>query len=167
MSFDVSSSDPIVIARYVAGGLGTEDLVEYADSTLMEGAYSDYLVAILDETPKSWNTIAPLFELAVRDLGYPVPSFEDAIIQLVRYHLELIAAGTVEPLLELSALWKDIKRFDLHKDVKHYVGDAIGVDVLYGLYFAVDDLEYSKRDGGIQEIKSEIVAESERWLKNH
>lgn len=164
---DMSSPEPIFIARYAAGGLSTEDLVEYADRKLMEGAYSDYLVAILDETAKNWDAISPLFELAVRDLEYAMPSFEKAILQLVRHHLELIAACEVDPIFELSVLWRDIKRFDLHKDVKHYVGDSIGVETLYGLYFAVDDLEDSKRDAGLKNIKSEIVAESERWLENH
>lgn len=133
----------------------------------MEGTYSDYLLAILDETTKNWDTISPLFESAVRDLGYAIPSFENAILQLVRHHTELIAAREVDPLLELSVLWRDIERFDLHKDVKDYVGDAIGVEVLYGLYFAVDDLDDSRRDAGMQKIKSEIVEESERWLENH
>jgi len=167
VSLEMSDPEPIVIARYAAGRLSTEDLVEYADRKLVEGAYSDHLVAILDETIKNWDTISPLFELAVRDLGHSIPSFENAISQLVRYHIGLIAAGNVDPLLQLSILWRDIDRFDLHKDVRNYVGDAIGVEALYGLYFAVDDLNDSSRDEGLQEIKTEIVVESGRWLKNH
>jgi len=151
--------DEIFIAKYVAGRFGTEELVEFANRKLVSGVYSDYLLAILDESPKIWIAVSEYFERAIDEFGYKIPSFEEAIWKLLRYHISLISTGKVNPVEQFRQLLLDINRFNLHKGINEYVGDNIGIARMYGWFY--DDYSSST------EIENGIFTESIKWLHEH
>ncbi len=151
--------DEIFIAKYVADRFETEDLVKFADQKLTEGIYSEYFLRILDEDPQIWSPVSGYFELAVKELGYKIPTFDEAIWRLLKYHITLISKGDVSPSKQLREMLGDIERFDLHKDIKEYVGDNIGISRLYGWYHE----DYCS----IEETDSSIFEESIIWLHEY
>ncbi|WP_339898066.1 hypothetical protein [uncultured Gilvimarinus sp.] len=148
--------DEIFIAKYIAGKVDTDDLVEFANKKLASGVYSDHLLNILDETPKVWVPISNYFEKAVIDLGYEIPSFDDAIWVLVKYHITLISKGNVCPAKQFQEMLKDIERFSLHDGIKEYVGDNIGISRMYAWYH--------EDHCSPEQIDSEIFEESLKWV---
>ena len=149
--------EQIFIARYSAKKLNTHDLVNFSDEMLSKGVYSENFVEILDAELKAWEPISSLFDMALKSIGYNKPDFNEAIWILTKYHVEIIATGKVDVVEEFSQLLEDISRFDLHKNITHYVGDSIGIAHLYGLYHS----NYSFKS----EIHGEMVSESKKWLE--
>lgn len=148
--------DKIFIARYIAGKLDTEDLVEFANGKLADGVYSDHFLSILDETPKIWVPISDHFEEAVKEMGCEMPSFDDAIWRLVKYHITLISKGSVSPTKQFREMLNDIEGFSLHDGIKEYVGDNIGISRMYGWYHE----DYCS----IEETDAGIFEESLKWV---
>lgn len=150
------------IAKYVAGACETDDLINYAHSKLNNGVYSDGLLEIIDAEPKCWEVVSPLFEKLIAQF----PSFEDSINFIIKYHLKLIASEKIDPFIQFRQLLNDIDNFDLHENVTKYVGDNVGVEHLYGLYYARDDLEVND-NYGVTEIAVQMQDESKKWLSEH
>lgn len=151
--------DEVFIAKYVVSRFETEDLVKFADQKLTAGIYSEHFLSILDEDPKVWDSVSGYFELAVKELGHQIPTFDEAVWILLKYHISLIGKGEVNPTKQFRELLEDISRFDLHKDIKKYVGDNIGISRMYGWYH--DD--YSS----IGAIDAGIFEESIIWLHEY
>ena len=61
--------------------------------------------------------------------------------------------------VQFRKLLRDIDNFDLHKGIKEYVGDNIGLSRLYGLYH--DDYL------SIEETDDRIFEESIIWLHEY
>lgn len=154
-----SISDNLFIARYVVKKLATEDLLLFANEKLAGGVFTESLLDILDEERKDWDSIAPLFEKVVKDLGYSIPSFEDAIWFIVTYHVSKISSGRSSAAKQFFIMLDNIERFDLSKDIKEYVGDNIGISGMYGWY--LDDVSTA------EEIESGIYQESKIWMAKH
>ncbi|MBZ6067939.1 hypothetical protein LA374_17235 [Aeromonas schubertii] len=146
------------IARYVAGACDTADLVDYANSKLNNGIYSEGLLDIIDAEPKCWEIVSPLFEKLIPQL----PSFEDSINLIITYHLKLIASEKVDPFIQFRHLLDEIHNFDLTENITKYVGDNVGIEQLYGLYYARDDLEVND-NYGVTEIAVQMQEESKKW----
>jgi len=155
-------SENFFIAKYVVSACETDDLINYANYKLNNGVYSDGLLGIIDAEPKCWGIISPLFEKLVA----PLPSFEDAINLIIKYHLKLIASENIDPFIQFRQLLDDISNFDLHENVTKYVGDNVGIEHLYGLYYARDDLEVNDNNG-VVEIGERMQEESKKWLSEH
>ncbi|MGI2180394.1 hypothetical protein [Shewanella frigidimarina] len=150
------------IAKYVAGACDTDDLVNYANYKLNSGIYSDGLLGIIDAEPKCWDIVSPLFEKLIAQL----PSFDDSIHLIIKHHLKLIACEKIDPFIQFRLLLNDIANFDLHENVTKYVGDNVGIEHLYGLYYARDDLEVND-NYGVVEIGALMQEESIKWLSEH
>ncbi|AYM86611.1 hypothetical protein [Pseudoalteromonas agarivorans] len=150
------------IAKYVAGACETDDLINYANCKLDNGVYSDGLLDIIDAELKCWGIVSSLFEKLIDQL----PSFEDSINLIIKYHLKLIASEKIDPFIQFRQLLDDINNFDLHENVTKYVGDSVGIEHLYGLYYARDDLDLNDNDG-VVEIGVLMQEESKKWLSEH
>lgn len=151
-------SEDYFIARYTVGVCETEELINYANSKLSSGIYSDVLLDIIDASPRCWEVVSPIFEKLI----VHIPSFEDSIKLIIKYHLKLIASEKFDPFIQFKQLLHDIENFDLHKNITKYVGDNIGLERLYGLYYARDNLDIY--ENGITEIVSQMREESRKWL---
>jgi hypothetical protein len=149
--------DKIFIARYVAGKLDAKALVQFADNKLKQGIFSEFLLNILDEEPKYWGSVSVLFEKAVNEFGYKIPSFEEAIWILIKYHITLISQGCISPTKQFREMLNDIDRFDLYKGIKEDIGDNIGISQMYSLYHEQSDSIVKANQG--------IYMESLTWMK--
>ena len=150
------------IAKYVAGACETDDLINYANCKLDNCVYSGGLLDIIDAEPKCWGIVSSLCEKLIDQL----PSFEDSINLIIKYHLKLIASEKIDPFIQFRQLLDDINNFDLHENVTKYVGDSVGIEHLYGLYYARDDLDLNDNDG-VVEIGVLMQEESKKWLSEH
>jgi hypothetical protein len=99
---------PFVAAKHVLGLTTSEQLVQAADATLASGIYSSSLGALytLSDLEIPWKAF-PLFATALRELGIPLPSKEEAGKILVRHYLCLIAEGTCTPAEVLARFKRD------------------------------------------------------------
>lgn len=149
--------DEIFIARYVADKLDAKDLVQFADNKLKQGIFSECLLNILDEEPKFWGSVSVLFEKAVNEFGYKIPSFEEAIWILIKYHITLISQGCISPTKQFREMLNDIDRFDLYKGIKENIGDNIGISQMYSLF--------REQQHGIVGANLGIYMESLKWVK--
>lgn len=150
-------NDEIFIAKYAADKLDAKALVQFADNKLKQGIFSECLLNILDEEPKYWDSVAVLFEKAVNDLGYKIPSFEEAIWILIKYHITLISQGCISPTKQFREMLNDIERFDLYRGSGEYIGSNIGISQMYSLYH--------EQSHSIVEVNLRIYMESLKWVK--
>ena len=127
-------NDNIFAARYAAKSISSSDIVRFADNRLSESVYSDHYLAIIDEENKTWSALSNHLESAFNEFEITIPKFEEAIWVLVSYHVDSILSREVKPIKGFEALLRDIDNFDLHKDIKEYVGDNIGISKMYGVY---------------------------------
>ena len=160
-------SDTLTISQYAVKVLSTEDLIGYANKKLDGGTYSDHLLSIIDQEYKDWNSTANYFEKFCTEQGLKIPSFDDAIMQLIKFHLKAISIEKHDPLERFGMLLEDIEHYDFYGVTKKYVGDSIGIHYLYGLYYEVDDLSDDEKEKGLKEIKERMIEESSKWLENH
>jgi hypothetical protein len=149
--------DEIFIAKYAADKLDAKALVQFADNKLKQGIFSESLLNILDEEPKYWDSVAVLFEEAVNELGYKIPSFDEAIWILTKYHITSISQGCISPTKQFKEMLNDIDRFDLHKGIKENKGDNIGISQMYSLF--------REQQHGIVGANLGIYMESLKWVK--
>jgi hypothetical protein len=149
--------DEIFIARYAADKLDAKALVQFADNKLEQGIFSECLLNILDEEPKFWGSVSVLFEKAVNELGYKIPSFEEAIWILTKYHITLISLGCISPTKQFKEMLNDIDRFDLYKGSKEDIGDNIGISKMYRLY--------NEQHHSIVKANQGIYKESLKWVQ--
>jgi len=163
----MKEGDQIFVAKYVAKKLQTKDLVEFADRKLKEGIYFESLLNIIDQDPQVWETVFPCFEKALKDMDIKIPSFENAIRFLLRHHIQNIASGNVDPRSQFRQMLDDVEHFDIDKNTKKYVGDAVGIENLYSLYYAVDDLDNPFSIEAIDKINQDMIDESKKWLKKY
>ena len=144
--------DKLIIAKYATKQLNTVDLLDFADRKLNEGETSDHLIELLYYKRREWDEIYPCFESAISEIGNGIPSPEKAIFMILRYHINIIANEENNPFDQFKLLLSDIEWFDLHANVTEYVGDAVGIAYLYGLYYNPDDLEEENFDENIKII---------------
>ncbi len=78
---------------------------------------------------------------------------EKAIWMILRYHINIIANEENNPFDQFKLLLNDIEWFNLHDNVTKHVGDAVGIDSLYGLYYNPDDLPAKNFDKILKLLK--------------
>lgn len=155
----MKESDEIIAAKYAVGALNTDDLVQFADRKLNECEYSDSYLAIIDAEPKVWDEISNYFKVALNEAGVSIPTQEEGVWILLKYHIGLIASGNVNAAKQFKELLNDIDNLDLHKDITKYVGDNIGIHSMYGWYY--------EDNVSVEETSKGIFEESKKWLAKY
>ena len=156
--------DKLIIAKYAAKQLNTDDLLDFADRKLNEGETSDHLIELLYYKKREWNEIYPCFESAISEIGEGIPTPDEAIWMILRYHISIIANQENNPFKQFKLLLNDIEWFPYYEKTTKYVGDAIGIHYLYGLYYSPDDLGKENFDENIKIIETKMIQESKKWL---
>ena len=153
----MNEPDHIFAAKYVLGVISTQDIVMFADRKLSEGVYSDTYLDIIDAELKVWTELAPLLETALKESGLVIPDMEQAVWTMLKHHIGLIESGSVNPKMQFGDLLQDIEKFDLTKGITKYVGDNVGIELMYGWFY--EDYE---SDGA---INTGIKNECSKWLE--
>jgi hypothetical protein len=58
----MSTEEEFLAVKYAAGILHAKDILEYVNSQLDKGTWSDVFLEMLDCDPKGWASISALFE---------------------------------------------------------------------------------------------------------
>ncbi len=153
----MNEPDHIFAARYVLSVISAKDIVEFADRKLSEGEYSDTYLDIIDADLKVWPELAPLLETALKESGLVIPKLDQAVWTMLKYHIGLIESGNVNPKEQFGHLLQDIEKFDLTKDITKYVGDNVGIELMYGWFYE----DYESDDA----INAGIKSECSKWLE--
>jgi hypothetical protein len=130
----------LAAARYVLGNVASEELMRVADTLLTEGVYSPAIGELGTTRGLVMAEAGPLFEQALRDLNVDVPSPEEAVWVLLRYHIGRIAYEEVSPREGLQSVLEVSDRANLHGQSGTYVGDSHGIEQLTDAYWEYDCL---------------------------
>ncbi|MDX1538364.1 MAG: hypothetical protein R3187_11695 [Arsukibacterium sp.] len=132
----MSTEEEFLAVKYAAGILHTNDILEYVNSQLDKGIWSDVFLEIIDCEPKVWLSISTLFEKYLKEIGVLIPTLEEAARELVEHHVLLIASGKVTPSVHFRKLLEEIDNYDYYSKTKDYLGDNLGIHQMYGWYYA-------------------------------
>jgi hypothetical protein len=99
---------PLAAARFALNLAGSEELVRLADDLLTSGVYSHSLGELYSVRSPNLSVVGPLFSSALKELGVPLPSREEAARTLVRGYVCDISEGNVTPFEGLTRLLKSI-----------------------------------------------------------
>lgn len=166
-----------IAVRYRLGLQDTDSLIRIADILLAEGHTEPAIIELSMMESPVMIEVAPVFERVCAELGFPIPTREEAIDELLKGYLKSIASGGQSPRDGLQAIMQEVYFPHLAKEpVKKYVGDSHGMEHLIGAYWGYDDLMERPReisfDGkyGKEAITSweEFVRQHARdWLQKH
>lgn len=149
----------ILVNRYAAGILYTDDILSFVNQQLDAGRWSDIFLEIIDQQPKVWVVISKLFEKYLREQQVYLPSLEEAVRYLVEYHITKIASGKVTPYDQFKEMLQEIEGYDYYSKTEKYVGDDLGVHVMYGWYYE----DYCSEG----EVNRGILNESKVWMSKY
>lgn len=121
------------------------------------------------------DEVEPAFLAALKHYGIAVPNKEQAVWQLLEFHLKGIASGANDPLDGLQQMMADVYwDYDFHTPTKKWLGDSHGIEHLIGIFWDADDLRegpevisWNGKQGAAAvwpELKRQIVVEAEKWL---
>src|SRR5438067_2100788 len=96
----------VIVARYVLEVVTSEELIGAADALLTEGIYSYSLGELATSTPPAYGqwVVTPRFVSALRELGIPLPSREEAARTLLTEYMRELAEGGPPPREALHRL---------------------------------------------------------------
>jgi len=166
----------LALAHYVIGNFSTDKIIEQAHSWLIEGIYSDSLNYLVMESNPSMELIGPMFETALFELGYLMPTKVDAAWYVTADIIQKMANGSIDLLEGANFLY-----YEIHQNIKvdlpdgEYLGSNLGLEYIFCWLREVWDC----RDGSMilyhtdlprakAEIKflENIKEEAEKWLIN-
>ncbi|MDB6124775.1 MAG: hypothetical protein JWQ71_3768 [Pedosphaera sp.] len=164
-------------ARYRLGVLDTESLVRIADALLKEGRNSTAAVQLLLLESPVVAEAAPIFERMYAECGITVPTKDEAIDDLLRFHLTSITSEARPPREALHVLMKEVYfPYISNEPTRKYFGDSRDLEQLIGAYWGYDDLQDRPREVSFEgrhgaeaiALYDEHVRELARdWLQRH
>jgi len=164
----------LAAARYVLGNVASEELARVADTLLTEGVYSSAIGEFGTTRGLVMAEAGPLFEQALRDLNVDVPSPEEAVWVLLRYHIGRIAYAEVSPREGLQSVFAIYDRAHLHEQSGTYAGDSHGIEQLIAAYWEYDCLharpvgESLETDlEAIRALDDTVVRAATEWVGEH
>jgi hypothetical protein len=97
--------------HYAIGRIRSEDLPSVAQSLILEGIESSSLTRLLiDESPYGYDK-KTLFEKAMKELGFEIPSKNNAAIALVREIANQIINNEIDAYKGSMKIWKEILNY--------------------------------------------------------
>lgn len=155
--------------RYRLGLQDSESLVRIADMLLEEKCYTPAVIELSILESPVMSEAGPLFERVCLELGITVPTKDEAVYELLRYHLETIVAGTCKPRAGLEAVMREIYFPHLAAEVcKEYVGDSRGLQHLIGAFWSYDELmERPAEVSWDGKYGAEAIARWEEFVRQH
>jgi hypothetical protein len=164
-------------ARYVLGVLPSWELPRIADAALERDIYSLSLGELATWIRPVMADAGPLFEKALRELGMPLPSSDEAAWTLLRHHIGRVASGQMSPREGLRAVLRDVYYpAGLDGRTQQYAGDSHDIHGLISYYYGYDDLaerptevSFEGRHGAdaVRALDAEIVRLAREWGARH
>lgn len=164
-------------ARYVLGVLPSSELPRIADSALERDLYSVSLGELATMTRPVMADAGPLFESALRELEISIPSPEEAVWILFRYHIGRIASRRVPPREGLRAILREVYYpAELYSESQRYTAASYDIRDFVGPYYAYDDLaerptevSFEGRYGeeAVRALDEAVVRLAQEWALRH
>ncbi len=113
-------------------------------------------LAQLDESASAEEIIF-LFEAALEEAGINLENRKVAAFILVNYFIKEIITGAIDPVTGVEHLLKEVySRVNReYNDVK-YFGDSLHLEKLFGLYYAMEDIDSDKTQEELDATRAEI-----------
>ena len=167
----------VAAAKLVLGIATWEELCQAANRSLDQGQYTLALGNLATLAHPIMAEADPLFRAALRELSVTLPSKDEAIKSLLKYHLTAIANRQVAPREGLQQLMKDVyygaRTFELDSGV---VGDSYGLEHLIGYYYGYEDLDERPTEVSFRgkygkpakkAVDQEVIRLAAEWLAAH
>lgn len=117
-----------------------------ADTLLEEGRDTPAVIQLAILESPVMAEAGPLFERVCAELSAAIPTKDEAIDELLRYHLRSIASGTTQPREGLEAVMREVYWPGFADEpCKERLGDSRGMQHLIGAYWSYDDLTEGPR----------------------
>lgn len=154
-----------LIYRNVLGTIATHKLQKCAEFLTAEGIESPSLTQLLVLDSPYSNDVRDLFEKAARELGYDIPTKEEAVNGLVRDMADAIVKGELSEYKGAMKIWKEVLVFmkEIPDDLWVFKSEASAIES------CLTDFE---EHGGnhtetINESKAKIMSAAKQWLSQH
>lgn len=164
-------------ALHALGMLNADDMKATIQALCDEGIYLDVFIDALDSgLHPRMEDVLPAFIAALQYWDVAVPSRDEAVWQLIEYHLNRVVSNQDRAWQELDKLVADVYLdYDFHTSTKQYLGDAHGIELILGLYWSADDIRERPNEVTVNGLFGEaawveldrlIVVEATRWLSD-
>jgi hypothetical protein len=160
-----------VAARYVLDTADSSVLVQAADALLDAGIYT-WSVGELATTPvPSLRDVDRLFELALKELGMPLPSPEEAARTLARWHLYGVIEGRETPSRAMERLRDELSyplRFDRRlsgiEPQLRFISFWTDYDDLFG-FAETGYLSREQAERAAAELDTQVLEHARSWMR--
>jgi hypothetical protein len=156
-------------AELSLGCLLPETMRASISSMMDQGFFSHNCLDILSNVKPSHDDVYATFLEMLAYCGIPIFSESDAVRVLAEYYLIPIANGEVDPASGLHQLMESvIWNYGFPND-QSYSCDSHGLALLYGIYYACDDLDpmLDASDIRWEDRKDMIVIHAKAWIKKY
>jgi len=154
------------IANYVLGNVGESALIEAATSALLEGFDTKHLRILAAENERNYNAFEVLseFRIALSEMGFVLPSEQEAASTLICFWCRQILQGLVNPYEGAEHIVNEVYYRLSSLGHEKLVGESIGMSAIIGCYYEFGDLQ----EGFIEyEGKKISKTEAEEILERH
>lgn len=159
-----------VAARYVLGNADGTTLVQAADTLLDAGIYSWSIGELATNPRPTLRDVGPLFESALKELVIPLPSPEESVRTLLRWHLCGMIEGRESPFRAIARLRDELSyplRFD--RGLSNLEPQLRFIDLWYSyddLHEAVEAGYVSREEAERQaaEVDNEFLGHARSWM---
>ncbi len=152
------------IARYKLNLVTGEELRAAADQALEEGLFAPALSDLAFAAGLYLEEYRSMFEKALTELKIPIPSEEEAVWCVLKYYVNGVADGRIQPREGMRRITVEIVNVYLYRKSKEHLGDSHGLGKLIGAYYSYDDVE--KQDE-IMAIDLEIIQSAKDWINTY
>jgi hypothetical protein len=142
---------------------------DLATEAMGEGVDTPSLRVLAGLSPVQGNNeeITEYLQKTLRELEVDWPSEEEAAWLLLRYYIDAIIDGAIDPHAGLHTIISKIyRRMRWSESDKHYAGDSIKIEKLYGLCDTFDDLAEASTRWDKEKTNDQLKAELQKEIRN-
>lgn len=147
-----------IAAAFMLEAIPAGMLPRAAASLVEQGNKSESIIELsrLDESTAK-EEILFLFETACKEEAINLENNKVAAFILVNYFIREIITGAMDPVTGVSHLLKEVYNRVNHEfhDVK-YFGDSLHLEKLFGLYYAMEDIDKDATQEELDTTREEI-----------
>jgi|GEM_PF-3410602 len=155
-----------IAAAHFIEAIETEELPLCSQHLLQKGKNSETIsrLARIDES-SSQEEILFLFQAILEEEKIIIENRKVAAFILVNYFIKEIVTGAMDPVTGvehlLNQVYSRVNR--LYHDVKFF-GDSLHLEKLFGLYYAMEDLDSDQQQEELKKTREEIDEAIEKEL---
>jgi hypothetical protein len=167
----------VAAARFVLGILPSEEIPRIADALLVGGSVFPSAVEVSGTRSAAMAEVGPSFVRLLQETGTAVPSRDEALRLLLRYHLTRIALRAVSPQQGLQSVMDEVVNpGELHGQTRQFVGDSHDAAWFVGAYWDYRELSERPDEVSVDGLKGEaavlaldehVVGRAAEWLAAH